>query len=69
MVCLVGETFRLWCVWYEKIFKYINYVFVLGLIANCNYLVMNNYTKSVNNKQKNNQPYFNFTQTKYKIKI
>ena len=34
------------------------YVFVLGLIANYNYLVMNNYTKFVNN-EKNNQPCFN----------
>ena len=34
------------------------YMFVLGLIANYNYLVMNNYTKSVNN-EKNNRPCFN----------
>ena len=26
------------------------YVFVLSLIANCSYLVINNYTKSVNNE-------------------
>ena len=46
----IRQTSRLWCVWYEFYFKLSNYVFVLGLIANCNYLVMNNYTKSVNNE-------------------
>ena len=41
---------RKWWVWYEKIPKCSMYVFVLGLIANCNYLVMNNYTNFVNNE-------------------
>ena len=47
---LIRRTFRLWCVWYKNFSKYSNYVFVLGLIVNCNYLVMNNYTKSFNNE-------------------
>ena len=42
------------------------YMFVLRLIANYNYLVMNNYTKSVNN-EKNNRPCFNLHGRKKKF--
>ena len=41
---------RKWWVWYEKISNCSMYMFVLGLLTSYNYLVMNNYTKSVNNE-------------------